>query len=180
MFRTVNKVKCLNERSCYVLADVIIFVYEVPCIFWRYTNVDEVSLITLKTLFQSAMDSCYKFRQLFYYKVRHGLLQIETGITKCNWCITNCDRYYKVRWLLQIAAVRDFTLADIFQIKVSSVDLFYIFIYLCDFAKRCSLSFRVLLDVSREPRPEPIRGWVDSLFCVKTGEGREGRFCHFD
>ena len=56
MFRTVNKVKCLNERRCYVLADVIIFVYEVPCIFWRYTNVGEVSLITLKKLLQSAME----------------------------------------------------------------------------------------------------------------------------
>ena len=56
MFRTVNKVKCLNERSRYVLADVIIFVYEVPCIFWRYINVDEVSLITLKKLLQSAME----------------------------------------------------------------------------------------------------------------------------
>ena len=57
MFRTVNKVKCLNERRCYVLADVIsIFVYEVPCTFWRYINVDEVSLITLKKLLQSAME----------------------------------------------------------------------------------------------------------------------------
>ena len=74
----------------------------------------------------------------------------------------------------------DFTLADIFQIEVSCVDLFYRFIYLCDFAKRCSLSFRVLLDVSREPRPEPIRGWVASLFSVKNQGGREGRFCHFD
>ena len=36
------------------------------------------------------MDSCYKLRQLFYYKVRHGLLQIATGITKC-------DDYYKLR-----------------------------------------------------------------------------------
>ena len=63
MFRTVNKVKCLNERRCYVLADVTsIFVYEVPCISWRYINVDEVSLITLKKLLQSAM----------------GLLQIAT------------------------------------------------------------------------------------------------------
>ena len=35
------------------------------------------------------MDS-YKLRQLFYYKVRHGLLQIATGITKC-------DDYYKLR-----------------------------------------------------------------------------------
>ena len=39
-----------------LLADVIIFVYEVPCIFWRYINVDEVSLITLKKLLQSAME----------------------------------------------------------------------------------------------------------------------------
>ena len=39
-----------------MLADVIIFVYEIPCIFWRYINVDEVSLITLKKLLQSAME----------------------------------------------------------------------------------------------------------------------------
>ena len=67
-------------------------------------------------------------------------------------------------------------------------------LYLCDFAKRCPLSFRlntgiarvqasvagkkirglaVLLGVSREPRPRPIRGWVTDLFCVKTrGVGR--------
>ena len=56
MFRTVNKVKCLNERSCYVLADVIIFVYEVPCIFWHYIKVDEVSWVTIKKLLQSAME----------------------------------------------------------------------------------------------------------------------------
>ena len=57
MFRTVNKVKCLNDRKCYVLADVIsMFVYEVPCIFWSYLNVDEVSLFTLKKLLQSAME----------------------------------------------------------------------------------------------------------------------------
>ena len=72
--------------------------------------------------------------------------------------------------------------------------IFYILVYLCDFAKRCPLSFRlntgdarvqasvvrkktrglgVLLGVSREPRHRPIRGWVASLFCVKTrGVGR--------
>ena len=76
---------------------VIIFVHEVLCIFWHYIKVDEVSLITLKKLLQSAMDCYYKLRQLFYYKVRHGLLQITTGITKCDGFITNCDRYYKVR-----------------------------------------------------------------------------------
>ena len=43
-------------RTCYVLADVIIFVYEVPRIFWHYINVDEVSWITLKKLLQSAME----------------------------------------------------------------------------------------------------------------------------
>ena len=37
------------------------------------------------------MDSYYKLRQLFYYKVRHGLLQIATGITKYDGFITNCD-----------------------------------------------------------------------------------------
>ena len=39
-----------------MLADVIIFVYEVPCIVWHYINVDEVSLMTLKKLLQSAME----------------------------------------------------------------------------------------------------------------------------
>ena len=64
------------------------------------------------------------------------------------------------------------------------------YIYLCDFAKRCPLSFGlntglarvqasvaekkknrglgVLLGVSREPRPRPIRGWVADLFRVRT------------
>ena len=67
-------------------------------------------------------------------------------------------------------------------------------ICLCDFAKRCLLSFRlntgiahvqasvfgkktrgraILRSVSREPRHRPIRGGVASLFCVKTrGVGR--------
>ena len=39
-----------------MLADVIIFLYEVPRIFWHYINVDEVSRITLKKLLQSAME----------------------------------------------------------------------------------------------------------------------------
>ena len=70
-------------RRCYVLADLMIFVYKVPCIFLHCINVDEVSWITLKnvlqsamellqvwqlSLLQSAMDSYYKLRQLFYTK----------------------------------------------------------------------------------------------------------------
>ena len=71
------------------------------------------------------------------------------------------------------------------------------YIYLCDFAKRCPLSFRlntgitrvqasvpekknrelgVLLGVSREPRPRPIRGWVADLFCVRTRGVVRGEF----
>ena len=34
----------------------------------------------------------------------------------------------------------------------------------------------VLLGVSREPRPTPIRGWVANLFCVKTTGVARGDF----
>ena len=36
----------------YMLADVIIFVYEVPCVFWYYINVDKVSLILSKNYYK--------------------------------------------------------------------------------------------------------------------------------
>ena len=39
-----------------MLADVIIFIYEVRFTVWHYINVDEVSPITLKKLLQSAME----------------------------------------------------------------------------------------------------------------------------
>ena len=84
---------------------------------WNYYKLRQLSLL------QSAIDNFYKLRQLFYYKVRHGLLQIATvlqsamnllqiatllqsamnllqiatRITKCDEFIRNCDRYYKVR-----------------------------------------------------------------------------------
>ena len=70
---------------------------------WNYYKLRHFSLL------QSAMDSYYKLRQLFYYKERHGLLQVATGITKCDEFIKNCDRYYKVLWLLQIATVQQHT-----------------------------------------------------------------------
>ena len=69
---------------------------------WNYCKLRQLSLL------QSAMDGYYKLRQLFYYKVRHGLLQIATGITKCDGFITNCNRCCKVGWLLQIATVQYF------------------------------------------------------------------------
>ena len=37
----------------------------------------------------------YKLRQVFQSAI--NLLQIATGISKCDKFITNCDRYYKVR-----------------------------------------------------------------------------------
>ena len=52
---------------------------------WNYYKLRQL------TLLQSAMDSCHKLRQLFYYKVRHGILPIATCITKCDGFITNCD-----------------------------------------------------------------------------------------
>ena len=86
-----------------MLTDVIIFVNEVPFISRHYINVDEVSWITLKKLLQSAPHFVTNCDSLVYYKVtvittcgsffikgRHGLLQIATGITKC-------DGYYKLR-----------------------------------------------------------------------------------
>ena len=44
-------------RRCYVLAEVIILIYEVPYIFWHYINVESLSSrITLKKVLQSAME----------------------------------------------------------------------------------------------------------------------------
>ena len=50
------------------------------------------------------MVSYYNLRQLFYYKVRHGLLQIAAGIIQSAidllqiaTGITKCDDYYKLR-----------------------------------------------------------------------------------
>ena len=93
----------------YVLADVIIFVYDVPCVF----GIDEVSLITLKILLQGAMELVQIATAYFITKCDGQLLQIATAfsfIPKCDtvYCklrqvlqsamiITNCDRYYKVR-----------------------------------------------------------------------------------
>ena len=68
---------------------VIIFVHEVLCIFWHYIKVDEVSLITLKKLLQSAMDCYYKLRQLFYYKLRQ-VLQSAMIITNCDSTVVLC------------------------------------------------------------------------------------------
>ena len=83
-----------------------------PCIFWHYINVDEVSLITLKKLLQSAMELLQIATAQFITKCDGQLLQIATafllqsatryitnwtGITKCDGFITNFDKYYKVR-----------------------------------------------------------------------------------
>ena len=65
---------------------------------WNYYKLRQLSLL------QSAMVSYYNLRQLFYYKVRHGLLQIATGIIQSAidllhiaTGITKCDDYYKLR-----------------------------------------------------------------------------------
>ena len=83
----------------YVLADVIIFVYEVQCVFWHYVNTDEVSLITLQKLLQSAMDLLQIATAWFITKYDGQLLQIATAflLQSVTRFITNCNRYYEVR-----------------------------------------------------------------------------------
>ena len=56
MFEISGDINNKSNFVSYVLADVIIFVYEVPFIFWHYINVDKVSLIILKKLLQSSME----------------------------------------------------------------------------------------------------------------------------
>ena len=94
-----------------MLADVIIFVYEVPFIFWHYINVDEVSQESLSKN---------------YYKVRW------TVITNCDrFFITKCDTvYYKLRQvlqsamdLLQIATVQVSSLSSCIFSRISFQDL---------------------------------------------------------
>ena len=71
---------------------------------WNYYKLRQLSSL------QIAMDSYYKLRQLFYYKVRPSLLPVGTRITmgwiyynklrqvlQCDGFITNCDRCYKVQ-----------------------------------------------------------------------------------
>ena len=84
-----------------MLADVIIFVYEVPCIFWHYINVDKVSLITLKKVLQSAMELLQIATAYFITKCDGQLSQIATAflLQSATRYITNCDGYYKVRWI---------------------------------------------------------------------------------
>ena len=83
----------------YVLADVIIFVYEVPCVFWHYVNTDEVSLITLQKLLQSAMELLQIATAWFITKCDGQLLQMATAflLQSATRFITNCNRYYEVR-----------------------------------------------------------------------------------
>ena len=83
----------------YVLADVIIFVYEVPCVFWHYVNTDEVSLITLQKLLQSAMELLQIATAWFITKCDGQLLEIATAflLQSATRFITNCNRYYEVR-----------------------------------------------------------------------------------
>ena len=85
----------------YVLADVIIFVYDVPCVFWHWWSKfnNSQNIITGCDGISTNCDS------LVYYKVRWTVITNcdSIFITKCDGFIANCDRYYKVRWLLQIA-----------------------------------------------------------------------------
>ena len=90
---------------------------------WNYYKLRRLSLL------QSAIDGCYKLRRLFYYKVRHGILQIATGITKCEDLlqiatgITRCDDYYKLRQYTREALSLSLSLSNPLQLTFLTVSL---------------------------------------------------------
>ena len=96
-----------------IIIIVVVVVVEDDTNYWVYLSSDYLFQVYYKVrqlfLLQSTMVCYYKVRQLFYYKVRQVLLQSATGITKCDNFITKCDRYYKVRRLLQSATVNFIT-----------------------------------------------------------------------
>ena len=74
-----------------------------PTIYFKFiTKCDSFFYYKLRW---SVITKCDSF---FYYKVLQVLLQSAKGITKCDNFITKCDRYYKVRRLLQSATVQGF------------------------------------------------------------------------
>ena len=114
MFRTVNwleweQIRCklyISNFVSYVLADVIIFVYEVPFIFSQkiitkydgiITNCDSLVYYKVRWTVNTNCDGFFITKcDTVYYKLRQvlqsamDLLQIVTGITKC-------DDYHKLR-----------------------------------------------------------------------------------
>ena len=70
------------------------------CRWWRLLLGLLVLRPSISSLLQSATSVTTKCDSFFYYKVRWSV------ITKCDsFFITKCDRYYKVRRLLQSATV---------------------------------------------------------------------------
>ena len=124
--------------------------------------------------------------------VRRSLNSLNlSDLLKCSFTYQSILRERQAKICLPVFMDRD----AVFSLTLFII--FYILVYLCDFAKRCPLSFRLntgdarvqasvagkkpgglascLVGVSREHRHRPIRGWVASLFCVKTrGVGRGG------
>ena len=76
---------------------------------WVYLSSDHLFQVYYKVrqvLLQSATAFFITKRDgLFLQSATAFLLQSATGITKCDNFITKCERYYKVRRLLQSATV---------------------------------------------------------------------------
>ena len=78
------------------------------CEYLVYYKVRWTVIANCDSFFITKCDTIYyKLRQVLQSAM--DLLQIATGITKCDGFITNCDRYNKVRQLLQIATVHMYT-----------------------------------------------------------------------
>ena len=89
----------INYKSNFVSyvpadRDVIIFVYEVPFIFWRSKLNHSQNIITKCDGIITNCDSLE-----YFSKCDGQLLQIATAflLQSATRFITNCDRYYKVR-----------------------------------------------------------------------------------
>ena len=87
--------------SCYFIIIIIIIINIIIIII---IIIVVVVIVDDDTDYWVYLSSNHLFQ--VYYKVRQVLLQSATGITKCDNFITKCDRYYKVRRLLQSATVQ--------------------------------------------------------------------------
>ena len=87
-----------------IIIIVVVVVGDDDTYYWVYLSSDHLFQVYYKVR-QVLLQSATAF---FNTKCDGLLLQSATGITKCDNFITKCDRYYKVRRLLQSATVHTF------------------------------------------------------------------------
>ena len=92
-----------------IIIIVVVVVVDDDTYYWVYLSSDHLFQVYYKVrqvLLQSATAFFItKCDGLLLQSATAFLLQSTTGITKCDNFITKCDRYYKVRRLLQSTTV---------------------------------------------------------------------------